>query len=112
VETDCIVFPRGITSAGYGTLRVAGKLWLAHRWAWTQAHGPIPQGMYVLHRCDYPPCWNVDHLWLGTAADNARDREEKGRHGSQGRAQDPASIREAVYAARGQVPQVWKAAPR
>jgi hypothetical protein len=52
---------------------------LAHRVAWEKVHGPIPQGMQVLHRCDTPLCVNVEHLFLGTNADNQRDKASKGR---------------------------------
>ncbi len=65
---------------GYGQFMVAtGDLWLAHRWAWVQAHGH-PGKLFVLHRCDNPHCVNVDHLFLGTLQDNHRDMVEKGRH--------------------------------
>lgn len=64
---------------GYGRKAVNGKPILAHRLAWTEANGEIPEGMQVLHKCDNPPCINVDHLFLGTNADNMRDKAKKGR---------------------------------
>lgn len=41
--------------------------------------GPIPEGLHVLHTCDTPPCHNDAHWFLGTLADNNRDRQAKGR---------------------------------
>lgn len=64
---------------GYGTLQVDRKSKMAHRLAWEAAQGPIPNGMFVLHHCDNPSCCNPAHLWLGTLADNNRDRDRKGR---------------------------------
>lgn len=69
-------------SDGYGRLRVSKRpvrRLLAHRVSWTLAFGPIPDGLYVLHRCDTPPCVRPDHLFLGTDADNHRDAVSKGR---------------------------------
>lgn len=52
----------------------------AHRWAWEQDVGPIPEGMLVMHACDTPLCVRLSHLQLGTVADNSADMVAKGRH--------------------------------
>lgn len=64
-------------------LRRDGRKWYVHRWVWTLMHGPIPKGVQVLHRCDNPACFRLDHLFLGTQGDNMRDMVEKGRHSNQ-----------------------------
>lgn len=64
---------------GYGIFGVGERRFLTHRIAWAIANGDIPAGMLVLHRCDNPPCINPEHLFLGTDADNARDKMLKGR---------------------------------
>ena len=76
---DCWVW-QGPCFKGYGYLGNNSKVFLAHRFAYESMNGPIPQGMFVLHRCDNRPCVNPSHLWLGTAKDNIRDCIAKGRY--------------------------------
>lgn len=64
---------------GYGVFVFDGKIKLAHRASYELAKGEIPSGLCVLHSCDTPGCINPDHLRLGTPADNAADRNAKGR---------------------------------
>lgn len=82
---------------GYGNfLDGDGVVVYAHRFAWEQRHGPIPDGLHVLHRCDNPQCVNVAHLYLGTNADNIRDKLIRGRQSRSGRkltAEDVERIR-------------------
>ncbi len=66
--------------AGYGKLRWQGRMQYAHRLAWEDANGPVPEGMELRHRvCDNPPCIDVDHLAIGTHAQNIADCFEHGR---------------------------------
>ncbi|MAH47121.1 hypothetical protein CMI37_14940 [Candidatus Pacearchaeota archaeon] len=52
---------------------------MAHRFVYEVFAGSIPDGHYVMHRCDNPPCCNPNHLVVGTPADNMQDMHGKGR---------------------------------
>jgi len=57
----------------------AGKRRAAHRFSWLAWRGELSEKDLVCHRCDVPACINPDHLFLGTHAANASDRNAKGR---------------------------------
>jgi hypothetical protein len=51
----------------------------AHRFAYEERHGAVPDGLIVCHSCDNPGCCNPTHLFLGTHGSNAQDKMQKGR---------------------------------
>jgi hypothetical protein len=78
-DSGCHLWTAAIQEHGYGKIKHAGRMARAHRVAWELAHGPIPREMRVLHKCDVRRCVLVDHLFLGTAAQNSADMVIKGR---------------------------------
>ena len=83
-KTDrCWIWDAVVDSSGYGFLKGEGgkhaKNISAHRYSYTLHHGPIPDGLVVMHSCDNRRCVNPDHLSVGTHKDNTQDMISKGR---------------------------------
>lgn len=78
-DDPCWLWMGATNIGGYGCGRTAQGPYLSHRVAWSCVNGPIPDGLYVLHRCDNRLCVNPAHLFVGTHDANMHDMRDKGR---------------------------------
>lgn len=75
VETNkgCWEWQGSISSNGYGVITVDGVARPTHVLSYELTNGEIPNGLFVLHKCNVRLCINPDHLYIGTHNDNMDD---------------------------------------
>jgi hypothetical protein len=67
----CWVWTATRNPYGYGQFYLSGgPLVVAHRWAWEQVNGPVPDGLVLDHLCRHPACVHPEHLEAVTEAVN------------------------------------------
>lgn len=69
---DCWLWTAATFPSGYGQFAV-GPPWrrvMAHRWAYEDRFGVIPDGLQIDHLCRNRPCCNPDHLEAVTQHEN------------------------------------------
>lgn len=67
----CLVWTGWRDGDGYGRINAYGRKVRAHRFAWEQVNGPIPEGLYIDHICRNTSCCDVEHLRLTTPKQNS-----------------------------------------
>jgi hypothetical protein len=77
--SKCWLWTGTIRASGYGEIIFRNKKLGAHRLSYELHYGVNPGSLQVCHHCDNPRCVRPDHLFLGTALDNSRDMDSKGR---------------------------------
>lgn len=93
--TGCWEWPKSyFKQTGYGQFAIDSESPItAHRMAYLVFVGPIPEGMYICHKCDNRSCFNPDHLFVGTPKDNVHDMFSKGRENTK----KPSGSKNARY---------------
>ncbi len=95
-ERGCLEFSGFRNGAGYGVITAESKRMGAHRLSYMLAVGDIPEGYFVMHKCDNPACVNPEHLNVGLPRDNVHDMEQKGRaRRSRGQLNGRAKLKDA-----------------
>lgn len=74
-RTPCWIFQGARLESGYGWWRRG----YAHRRAYEDAYGRIPDGLHIDHLCDARMCIRPDHLEAVTQAENNRRVWARGR---------------------------------
>lgn len=75
---DCWLWTAGKVTRGYGAFHIKDKQIRAHRASMIIEHGGIPDGKWVLHKCNVRACVRPDHLYFGTPQDNSNDMKKAG----------------------------------
>jgi len=74
-QGECLVWTGATRHLGYGAMQFRGKVWPAHRVAWTLEKGEIPEGVDINHKCWNPACVNVEHLEEASRQENSSYRK-------------------------------------
>lgn len=77
--SGCIEAEGTPNNSGYCSVWYNGQRIGAHRAAYIESNGEIPEGCVVMHSCDNRRCVNPEHLSVGSQSDNLRDMVDKGR---------------------------------
>lgn len=67
---SCWLWTGGLNGRGYATIGDGGLTLYVHILTWTEANGPVPDGLELDHLCRRPTCCNPAHLEPVTHAKN------------------------------------------
>lgn len=74
LKSNCLEMPTARQICRYKNLSTS-----SHRIAYIIQYGSIPEGKFVLHKCDNAKCINHEHLEIGDHEKNMKDRQVRNR---------------------------------
>ena len=78
-SSGCLLWEGSCTPAGYGKIKVRGRVLVPHRVAWVLAGYELIPGMELDHTCEVRRCVSVQHLEQVTHGENLRRRYNRKR---------------------------------
>lgn len=79
-SNGCFIWKKAKSIRGYGIVSYNGKQCFAHRIMAMFSFGfDLNSKNFICHKCDTRDCINPDHLYIGDAFTNGRDKKERGQ---------------------------------
>ncbi len=78
-ESGCWNSIMCVDSKGYTQIWIKKRMYKMHRILFFIYNNYLDTELLICHTCDNKKCCNPDHLFIGTAKDNAQDCLNKGR---------------------------------
>lgn len=72
ITDDCWLWIAAVQSKGYGSFAIDGVTYSAHRLAYEDRFGAIPEGLQIDHLCRVRQCVNPEHMEPVTSIENTR----------------------------------------
>lgn len=69
-DGKCWIWAGGLTTEGYGQIKLDRRVLLVHRVMYERLVGPIPEGLHIDHLCRVRNCVNPDHMEPVTCREN------------------------------------------
>jgi len=89
LNNGCRVWNGAKYPSGHAAISFRGNGMKAHRALWIETFGDLNSKTVVRHMCNNPACTNIEHLAIGTQADNIKDMMNSNRHGMKNKTHCP-----------------------